>query len=168
MAAIEAGTVRTVLTVKLDRLGRSVPDVLAFFDLCERQGVRVVVTTQAIDTGTPTGRLVRTILAGVAEFEGELIRERTRAAMRAIKEGTRKTKSGRPLGRPLKIGPEAVEHARVLRSEGRRWSEIAQTLGLKAESLRRVLYADRKARGAVLNPSAGETGSSAGGDLGPA
>lgn len=117
--AVFAHSVDTVLVVKLDRLGRSVRDVLTFFDECETAGARVVVTTQQIDTGTPAGRLARTILAGVAEFEGELIRERTRAAMRAIKEGTKPARTGQQPGRPRKVAPADVERARNLREKGK-------------------------------------------------
>ncbi len=101
-SAIQAEPIDVVLVVQLDRPARSVRDAPAFFEEAESHPVRVVVTTQDIDTGTPAGRLTRTILAGVAEFEGELIREQTRAAMAAIKAGTKLTRSGRPPVAPRK------------------------------------------------------------------
>jgi len=162
--AIRSRSIDTVLVTKLDRLGRSVRDVLGFFDECGAAGVRVVVTTQSIDTETPTGRLTRTILAGVAEFEGELIRDRTRAAMRAIKEGHKPTKTGRPPGRPRKIGPGVVERARGLRELGHTWPQVAQLVGLKAETVRRAVYSARKAAGAVENTRSGQTVVPSGGD----
>jgi site-specific DNA recombinase len=67
--AMAAGAVDVVLVTKLDRIARSVPDALAFFELAEARKVRVVATTQQIDTETPAGRLTRTVLAAVAEFE---------------------------------------------------------------------------------------------------
>lgn len=154
-----------VLVTKLDRIARSVPDALEFFDLAERHGVRVIATTQQIDTQSPAGRLTRTVLAAVAEFEGELIRERTKAAMQAIKEGRKQTRSGRPPGRPRKLTPEAVEQARGLREQGHTWPQIAQVVGLKAESIRRAVYSARTARVAVENTPSGESVKSPGGDL---
>ncbi|HEV8049895.1 MAG TPA: recombinase family protein, partial [Thermoplasmata archaeon] len=62
-AAMEAREISAVLVTKLDRLGRSVIGLLEFYGLAERYRVRVVVTDQGIDTGTPVGRLLRTILA---------------------------------------------------------------------------------------------------------
>ena len=161
---IALGSFEVVLVTKLDRIARSVPDALEFFDLAEKHGVRVIATTQQIDTASPAGRLTRTILAAVAEFEGELIRERTRAAMQAIKEGRKQTRSGRPPGRPRKLTPEAVEQARGLRGAGHSWPQIAQLVGLKAESIRRAVYASRIARGPVENTGSGESVNSPGED----
>jgi len=163
--AVRSHALDTVLVTKLDRLGRSVRDVLAFFDECESVGARVVVTSQSIDTATPVGRLTRTILAGVAEFEGELIRERTRSAMLAIKEGRKPTRTGRPPGRPRRVEPRAVVQARTLRETGHSWPQIAQLIGLKAETIRRAVWASKTRPVAVDNSGSGETVNSLGGDL---
>jgi len=164
--AIVNGSVDVVLVTKLDRIARSVPDALTFFDLAEAAKVRVVATTQQIDTDTPAGRLTRTILAGVAEFEGELIRERTRAAMRAIKEGRKLTRSGRPPGRPRRVETKAVVQARTLKENGYSWPQIAQLIGLKAETIRRAVWASKTRPGAVVNPGSGQKVVSPGGNLG--
>lgn len=164
--AMVNGSVDVVLVTKLDRIDRSVSDALAFFDLAEAAKVRVVATTQQIDTGTPAGRLTRTILASVAEFEGELIRERTRAAMTAIKEGRKRTRTGRPPGRPRRVTPEAVAEARALRESGHPWRQIAQLTGLKTETIRRrAVWASKARPVAVVNPRSGETVVSPGGEL---
>ena len=102
---IRSRGVDVVLVTKLDRIARSVRTALQFFGEAEAVGIRIIVTEQAIDTATPAGRLTRTILAGVAEFEGELIRERTQVAMDAIRSGRRSTRSGRPVGRPRRVTP---------------------------------------------------------------
>jgi len=162
--SVQADAVDAVFILKLDRLARSVRDALAFFEEAEAHRVRVVVTTQDIDTGTPVGRLTRTILAAMAEFEGELIRERTRSAMAAIKAGTKPTRTGRRPGRPRRVSPEIAERARVLRAEGLRWAEIAQQTGQKAETLRRAVWALKPRPVAVVNPRPFETGSSPGGE----
>lgn len=164
-AAIGFGAVDVVLVTKLDRIARSVPDALAFFDLAESHRVRVIATTQQIDTATPAGRLTRTILAAVAEFEGQLIRDRTRAAMAAIKEGRKPTRTGRLPGRPRKLTTDAVERARALRELGHSWAQTAQVLGLKAESLRRAVWKAKQVPVAVVNPQSGETVTPPGGGL---
>jgi DNA invertase Pin-like site-specific DNA recombinase len=164
-AAIAGGAVGIVLVTKLDRIARSVRDALAFFDEAESHGVRVIATTQQIDTATPAGRLTRTILAGVAEFEGELIRERTRSAMAAIKAGRKPTRTGKPPGRPRKLTPEAIQRARELRILNHTWPQIAQEVGLKAESIRRAVWASKPRPGAVVNTGSGETVGSPGASL---
>lgn len=156
-SAIQAEAIEAVLVVKLDRIARSVRDALAIFEEAEAHRVRVVVTTQDIDTGTPAGRLTRTILAGVAEFEGELIRDRTRAAMAAIKAGTKQTRTGRLPGRPRRVTPEAVEKARALWRLNHIWADIAQQTGLKAETIRRAVWQSKRAPGAVDNTRSGES-----------
>jgi DNA invertase Pin-like site-specific DNA recombinase len=144
-----------VLVVRLDRLGRSVRGVLEFFDLCETNRVRVVVTSQAIDTGTPVGRFVRTILAGVAELEGELIRERTRDAMAAIKAGSRKTKSGRPPGRQPRLTPQIV--AAVVEGRQRQpptpYRALAVRLGIPIGTCRRAFSLSSRGLPAFVTPS---------------
>ncbi len=137
-SAVEAGFISEVYTVKLDRLGRSVRDVLAFFDLCDVRGTRIVVVDQGFDTGTPGGRLTRTLLAAIAEFESELIRDRTQAAMNAFKAGTRRTKSGRPPGRPRRMTPEVAARILELRAKGLQWKAIAKVVHMPAGSCSKV------------------------------
>ena len=85
----------TVLVTSLDRLGRSTKHLLQLFDLFDRKGVRLVSLRESIDSATPAGRLLRTLLAAVAEFERELIMERTAAGIAG-----RARKSGKPWGTP--------------------------------------------------------------------
>lgn len=147
---IRAGTVGSVVVAKLDRLGRSAKTILEFFDLTERHGVRVVVTDQGpIDTSTPVGRLVRTVLAAMAELEADLIRERTQQAMDAFKAGTR-TPKGR-IGRPARLTPELLAEIRRLRDGGAKWSRVALTLHVPASSARKW-YSNAK-RVALACPS---------------
>ena len=138
LGEIRAGHVGSVYVTKLDRLGRSARGILEFFDQAEDNGVRVVVLDQQIDTATPVGRLVRTVLSGMAELEADLISSRTRDAMAAFKAGTRRTKSGRPVGRPRKITPEHEAQISRLRGEGFRWADIAMKVHLPTGSCRKV------------------------------
>jgi DNA invertase Pin-like site-specific DNA recombinase len=116
LAELQPGDTLTVW--KLDRLGRSVIELLDIIKDLERRGVRFRVTTQPIDTSSPTGRLFLTFLAGFAEFEREIMRERVLAG----KE--RQRAEGRPMG-PLVFGwadADTVNEAQaeLLREAGRR------------------------------------------------
>ncbi|RMX09051.1 recombinase family protein [Vandammella animalimorsus] len=71
-----------VVIYKLDRVARSLSDLLRILDTIERAGGGIQSLTEPIDTTTPTGRLMLQILGAIAEFERSLIRERTLAGMR--------------------------------------------------------------------------------------
>jgi len=104
------GGVDAVVCVKLDRLGRSVLNVVGLIERLEKMGVAVVCCSQGIDTraDNPCGRMQYQIIAAVAEFERNLIRERTRAGLRFAKS------KGVTLGRPSrKLLPEAERAAVV-------------------------------------------------------
>jgi DNA invertase Pin-like site-specific DNA recombinase len=137
-----AGKVNAVYVVKLDRLGRSAGNILEFFREMGDAGVRVVVLDQQIDTSTPVGRLIRTVLAAMAELEADLTRERTRDAMAEIKAGRRRTRSGLPPGRPRKVTAEVEAKIRELRypvtGEGLPWKTIAQYVHLPAGTCSKV------------------------------
>ncbi len=104
-----------VLVWKLDRFGRSALDVLANIEALDRAGVTFVATTQGLETGPRAGamgKLVATVLAAIAEFERELIRERTRLGHAAAR------KKGVHIGRPpVAINAMAVARAQQLRGE---------------------------------------------------
>lgn len=149
---IRADGFDVVVAAKLDRLGRSARSVLDFFNLCEQHAVRVVLVDQAIDTATPAGRLLRTVMAAVAEFEADIIRERTRDAMAAFKAGTRVPK-GR-VGRKPVVTPELVAQIRALRDErGLQWSAIARTVHHPSSSCRKWYSAARAGKPRVINGS---------------
>lgn len=154
---IRSRGVDVVLVTKLDRVARSVRTALEFFDEAERAGVRIIVTDQAIDTATPAGRLTRTILAGVAEFEGELIRERTQVAMDAIRSGRRATRSGRPIGRPRRVTPEIAAKVSELRGTGLAWKDVARRVGLPSETCRKASWLLKRSERTVDNPPSSQT-----------
>ncbi len=92
-----AGRIDTIAVLRLDRAFRSVPDMHSCFAEWEGRGIRFASITQPIDTGTPVGKLLTTMLGAVAEFERDLISERVREGLvRAKREGT---KLGRPRAR---------------------------------------------------------------------
>ncbi len=119
-----------VAAVKLDRIARSTRHLTALAAELEAVGVDLVVTDQAIDTSTPSGRLLFNVLAAIAEFERDLIRERTAAGMQAAK------RRGRRLWRP----PAAVDRLELLRAlrEGASTSELARRLGVARSTARKL------------------------------
>ncbi|NKE47623.1 recombinase family protein [Roseomonas frigidaquae] len=124
-----------LVVTKPDRLARSVSDLLATVSALEGKGVALRVLSMggsALDTGTPTGRLMLTMLGAVAEFERSLMLERQR-------EGIAKAKAdGRYRGRAPTAQAKAAEVHR-LKAEGAKPSEIATRLGIGRASVYRLL-----------------------------
>ena len=102
----------TLVVWKLDRLGRSMTHLLAVVADLEARGVGFRSLTEAIDTTTPTGRLVFHIFGALGQFERDLIRERTGAGLAAA------AARGRKGGRPVAATPEKVARARRLIAQG--------------------------------------------------
>ena len=105
---IRAGEADALVVSKLDRLGRSAIDVLGVAERAEREGWALVVLDLGLDTTTPVGRFTLTVLAGVAQLERDLIRQRTREAMAA------KAARGERVGRPPMLSNEVVALVRAL------------------------------------------------------
>ncbi len=118
-----------VLVYKIDRFGRSVLHLSQQLAALTSYGVRFIAVSQGIDTdaSNPSSRLMLTILAGVAEFEREIIRERTLSGVRLAKA------NGKTLGRPMRIF-RRDEVAR-LREEGLSWRAIAKQLGVPVSTV---------------------------------
>ena len=121
-----------VLVWRLDRWGRSVADLLATLQELEHLGVGFVSLTEALDLTTPAGRAMAGLLAIFAEFEREILRERTRAGLAHARE------SGKRLGRPATAAVHAVE-IRKLHRAGISKSEIARRLQIGRTSVRQIL-----------------------------
>jgi len=121
------GEAAALYALKIDRLSRKgAKDVLRIADLAEEQGWRLVVSDVALDTGTTVGRLVLTILSGVAEMESRRRSERMReyhAARRAKGE-----KAGVDYGMKPSASKAVVSKIKRARKSGRTWREIADTL----------------------------------------
>jgi DNA invertase Pin-like site-specific DNA recombinase len=132
LAALQAGDVLVVW--KLDRLGRSLKHLVETVSVLERRRVGLRVLSGGIDTTSAAGRLVFGIFAALAEFEAELIRERTLAGLAAAK------KRGRKGGRPRALTTKQLDHARMLVALGRTSvKEVAATLGVSRSTLYRAL-----------------------------
>ncbi|RDV11913.1 recombinase family protein [Pontibacter diazotrophicus] len=105
----------TVVVWKLDRLGRSLRDLIDLVSEFKERGVEFVSLQDGINTATPTGRFTFNIFASLAEFEREIIRERTKAGLDSAK--TRGRKGGRPVGLS-KAAMEKAKSARILFDSG--------------------------------------------------
>ena len=111
-----------VIVWKFDRFARSVSHLLRALETFNALGIAFVSLSEQIDTTTPTGRMIFTVLGAVAELERSLIAERVRAGLRNARA------KGKRLGRP----PVAVDAARIaaLRAQGLSWPAIARQMGL--------------------------------------
>src|SRR5690348_10913177 len=123
-----------VLVWRLDRWGRSVTDLLATLQELEHLGVGFVSLTEALDLTTPAGRAMAGLLAIFAEFEREILRERTKAGLAHARE------KGKQLGRPATAAVHAAE-IRKLHRAGISKSEIARRVQVGRTSVRRILGA---------------------------
>jgi DNA invertase Pin-like site-specific DNA recombinase len=121
-AGIRDNSIGRLVVVRLDRLGRSVRDLVDLSADMDRAGCELVSITEGIDTGTAGGRFLFHILAAVAQLEREMISDRTKAGMDAAR------RSGVLLGRPVAI-PLDVENTIVaLRRDGTSYPKICQAL----------------------------------------
>lgn len=123
----------TLVVWRLDRLGRSLPDLLALAGRLEEAGVELASVTEAIDTSTPGGRLVFSLFGALAQFERELVAERTRAGLVAARA------AGSSLGRPRALSAAGVAVARRLRAEGQSWNQVAGALGVSRSTVYRAV-----------------------------
>lgn len=123
----------SLVVTRLDRLARSTFDLLAIVRTVEDRGARLKSLAEAwADTTTPTGRLILTVLGGLAEFERSLIKERTaEGRVRARREGRR-------LGRPPLLTPHQRSLIVQWRTEGQDNAEIARALGVSRSTVSRV------------------------------
>jgi DNA invertase Pin-like site-specific DNA recombinase len=119
---------------RLDRLGRSLRHLIETVRLLEERGVAFKSLTEAIDTSSPAGRLVFHVFGALAEFERELIRERTNAGLAAARA------RGRKGGRPKKMTPEKIAVAKEMyASRAHTLDAIAKTVGVSRATLYRSL-----------------------------
>ena len=128
-------TVDAIVVWKLDRWGRSVPDLISSLNELEQIGVRFVSITEALDLTTSSGRAMAGLLAVFAEFERDLLRERVRAGLDQAR------RKGKTLGRPRTAMAQASRIEELHRRNLSK-SEIARRLGIDRRSVRRILQAN--------------------------
>jgi len=132
LAAARARKIDLVAVTKLDRLARSTHHPVTIAKELEALGVDLVVLDQAIDSTTPSGRLLFHVLAAIAEFERDLIRDRVISGLRRAKA------QGRRLGRP-RLHHVDVTEARRLVAEGLSLRAAGRALGVHPMVVRRAL-----------------------------
>jgi DNA invertase Pin-like site-specific DNA recombinase len=121
---------------KFDRFARSVSHLLKALETFQALGIEFVSLTEGVDTSTPAGRMIFTVLGAVAELERSLIRERVKAGLRNAKA------KGKHVGRP-RVSLDRPEIAR-LRAQGLSWVKIAEKLGVGEGTVRRAAIASAK------------------------
>ena len=121
---------------KFDRFARSVSHLLRALETFNALGIAFVSLSEQIDTTTPTGKMVFTVLGAVAELERSLIAERVRAGLRNARA------KGKRLGRP-RVALDASHVAR-LRASGQSWRAIAQALGVSVGTVHAVIQSRSK------------------------
>lgn len=118
---------------RLDRLGRSLPHLLDVLARLDGRGMGFRSLTEALDTSTSGGRLVFSVFGAIAQFERELITERTRAGLAAAKA------QGRVGGRPRTLTQANIDYARDQRTKGASWNDIAASLRVSRSTVQRSL-----------------------------
>ena len=144
--ANHSGIFDAVVVWRFDRFARSVSHLLRALETFRALGIEFVSLSEQVDTSTPTGKMVFTVLGAVAELERSLIAERVKAGLRnARAKGTR-------LGRPK----AAVDAATVadLRRTGTSWAKICAELGLSKGTAQRALWPLPKNPSLPTNPTA--------------
>lgn len=133
-AALEYMREGDVLVVyRLDRLGRSLADLVRIVGELEARGAGFRSIHESIDTTSSTGRLIFHIFASLAEFERDLIIDRTRDGLAAARE------RGSKPGRKPSLSAAQVEVARRLCSEGKSVKEVAELFGVSRPTIYRAL-----------------------------
>ena len=123
----------TVIVWKLDRLARSTRDLLETMEIIREAGARFQSLSEPwANTTTHAGKLIMTVFAGIAEFERDLIRERTSAGREAAR------RRGTHFGRPRKLNTEQIKLARRLVDEGQSVKEIAETFNVHTATIYRL------------------------------
>jgi len=119
-----------VIVWRFDRFARSVSHLLRALENFKALGIEFVSLSEQVDTSTPTGKMVFTVLGAVAELERSLIAERVKAGLRNARA------KGKRLGRPRVV----VDAARIgiLRAHGRSWREITAEMAISKGSAQRA------------------------------
>ena len=126
-----------VVVWKLDRLGRSLRDLVELVAVLGERCVELRSLRESLDTTTPAGKLTFHIFAALAEMEAEVLRERTQAGLAAVR------RRGKMLGRPHALSPDQVEMARTLMANPTlSAAKVAEQLGVH----RSTLYRNRSSR----------------------
>lgn len=137
MTAVKGRKVDVVVVVAFDRFGRSVRHLVESLELFRHLGVKFISLREQIDTGSPLGQAIFTIIAAIAQLERSLIVERVKAGLRRARA------EGKHIGRPpLRVDIVAIDDVLSRKLSSR---SAAKELGISETSLRRLLHARRAA-----------------------
>ncbi|MEZ0218661.1 MAG: recombinase family protein [Tardiphaga sp.] len=134
MRAITRREVDMVAAWSVDRIGRSMPDLVQFLTGIHATGADLYLHQQALDTSSPSGRAMFQMMGVFAEFERSMIQERVKAGLARAKA------DGKRLGRPT-VGSDVEARIRALRAEGMGILKVAKTLGIGVSAVQRVASA---------------------------
>ena len=122
----------TVVVWKLDRLGRSLRDLIEVVTALGEREVGLHSLHESLDTASPAGKLTFHVFGALAEFEREVMRERTRAGLQAARN------RGKHLGRPRSLSPEQIEMARTMMANPKLSArQVARQFGVHRATLYR-------------------------------
>ena len=121
-----------IIVWKLDRWGRSLPDLVMTINELTALGVGFISITESLDLSTPVGKALAGMLAVFCEFERDILRERIKAGIQQAR------KNGKPHGRPQSAMKKAGE-VKILFEQNLNKSQIAKKLGISRTSVRRIL-----------------------------
>ena len=141
LRALSAGD--TLVVWRLDRLGRSLPDLVRIVGELEQRGVGFESVTERIETGSATGKLTFHLFSALAEFERNLIRERTQAGLAAAR--ARGRKGGR---KPALDAKQVREIKALLRDPDIQVTDVAKRYGVSRATIYKHVGAVRPERGA--------------------
>jgi DNA invertase Pin-like site-specific DNA recombinase len=129
-----------IMAWSVDRLGRSLQDLVGFLGDVHAVGVDLYLHQQGVDTRTPSGKAMFQMCGVFAEFERAMIQERVRAGLaRARAKGT---KSGKPIGRPT-LDPERTAWVLQALGDGQSYRAAAKFAGVSLATVQRIVAADR-------------------------
>ena len=125
------GKIDCLVVFKFDRIARSTSHLLECLKLFQKHEVDFVSVTEGIDTSTPIGQMVFTLISAISEFERSIISQRVKAGIAKAKD------SNTPLGRPRKAFD--VQKAIQLRQDGQSYRQIAEVLNVSKSQIQRQL-----------------------------
>ncbi len=122
----------TLVVWKLDRLSRSLKDLLLLLERIDRAGAAFQSITEAVDTATAAGRMLMQLLGTFAEFERSMLRERTQAGLQAARA------AGRVGGRPRALSETQEREIAALLAAGRTAADTARLVGVSRSTISRL------------------------------
>lgn len=136
-----------LVVTRLDRLGRTTLDTLRTIDDLNGRGIPVILLDPALDTRTKEGKLMVTIMSGLAEWERDLLIERTREGVANARE------RGRVAGPKPKLSPEQAEAVRAAVDSGQTITSVARSFGVSRPTIYKALQKNvRETQGSETSP----------------